>query len=167
MACVVDMSWGEPTRGALVVRDEAGEIVDVRVLRRRAAPDPERRTFYCSGHVWYDTLDLGRRHGWKTMGLVPPGDCLEAWSSIGGFDHGFDPRQRPYVKQFQGDDAARLADALERALGDPAQMAMLRIARDLARSGDGPLERPLSSGFLRDYIAFLRKGPFVFAWRDL
>jgi hypothetical protein len=51
-------------------------------------------------------------------------------------------------------------------------MAMLRIALNAAREEAYAAVaafrgRPLSSDFLRDFISFLRKGPFVFAWRGL
>ena len=171
MACVVEMSWGEPHRGILVERDGAGDITDVRVLRNRAAPDPERRTFYCSGQVWYDILDLGRKQGWRPIGTLPAEEARAAWAQEEKRDDGFEPRLRPYVKQFRIEDALGRAVALERALADPVEMAMLRIAL-----GSGRHEvfdrvtpgraRPLSSEVLRDFVTFLRKGPFVFAWRD-
>jgi hypothetical protein len=68
----------------------------------------------------------------------------------------------------QQDDARGLADALERALRDPAELAMLRVALEAvrpARDGAVAIAAPLSWAFLRDFIAFLRQGPFVFAWR--
>jgi hypothetical protein len=173
MACVVDMSWGDAQRGLLIERDESGEVTDVRILRMRSAPDPRRRSFYCSGQVWYDTLDLARKHGWRPAGTMPAEDAHDAWASKGGCDGTFEPRLRPYVKEVRAEDAAALADALTRALGDPVEMAMLRIALDAARDVRHPehmpaaAQRPLSSAFLRDFIVFLRKGPFVFAWRDL
>jgi hypothetical protein len=172
MACVVEMSWGEPQRGILIERDDGGEITDVRVLRRRAAPDPGRRTFHCSGQVWYDTLDLARKHGWRPSGAVPAAEAVDAWVKEAKPDPGFEPRLRPYVKQCRMEDALRLVDALERALGDPVELAMLRIALNAAREEAYAAVaafrgRPLSSDFLRDFISFLRKGPFVFAWRGL
>jgi hypothetical protein len=171
MAVVVEMSWGQPHRGVLIERDGAGEIAEVRVLRKRGAPDPERRSFYCSGQVWYDLLDLGRKHGWRPIGTVPADEALEAWDRQQSADNGFEPRLRPYLKQFRVEDALGLAVALERALADPVEMAMLRIALDSARHEmfadvAARMHRPLSSEFLRDFVAFLRKGPFVFAWRD-
>jgi hypothetical protein len=159
------MSWGQPHRGVLVERDGAGEIAAVRLLRRRDAPDPERRSFYCSGQVWYDLLDLGRKHGWRPLGSAPADEALQAWAREPGADNGFEPRLRPYLKQFRVEDALGLAVALERALADPVEMAMLRVTLGPASEATGPI-RPLSPEMLRDFIAFLRKGPFVFAWRD-
>ena len=174
MTCVVDMSWGEAQRGVIIQRDENGEVTDVRVLRMRGAPDPARRTFYCSGQVWYDTLDLARKHGWRQGPTVAGEEGREAWMKEGGCDGTFEPRLRPFVKQVTAAEAAALADALTRALGDPVEMAMLRIALDTTRDLrqvdqmiPAAAQRPLSSAFLRDFIVFLRKGPFVFSWRDL
>jgi hypothetical protein len=173
MACVVDMSWGAAHRGVMIRRGENGEVTDVRILRVRGTPDPDRRSFYCSGQVWYDTLDLARKHGWKPGRTLSAAEGMDAWMQAGGCDGTFEPRLRPYVKQVQAADAASLADALTRALGDPVEMAMLRIALGSTTEAFGPefvpavAARPLSSAFLRDFIVFLRKGPFVFAWRSL
>jgi hypothetical protein len=169
MLNVVEMSWGEPHSGLIVERDDDGAITNVRVLRSMHAPDPQRRTFYCSGQVWYDSLDLARKRGWRPAGTVPADESREAWARAGRFDSSFKPRLRPYVKQVSPQDAANLAHSLERALGDPVEMAMLRVRLNAQRVREPltPADRPLSSPFLRDFIAFLHRGPFVFAWRDL
>jgi hypothetical protein len=166
------MRWSKPRRGMIVQRNDDGEIVDVRLLRSRAADGAAVRSFECCGPVWYDTLDLARKYGWRPIGVLPAEEAVEAWASAGVFDDSFQPRLRPYVKQVRTQDAAALADALILALGDPVEMLMLRVAQSSAGSPceDDRLSsahRALSPEFLRDFIGFLRAGPFVFAWRDL
>jgi hypothetical protein len=151
--------------------DSRGSITDAGVQGKRKAPGLEERSFYCTGQVWYDMLDLARKHGWRPAGTIPAEEAREAWAREARPDVGFEPRLRPYVKQVRAEDAVALANALERALADPVEMAMLRIRLDSARHEvfDGLMTRtprPLSSELLRDFIAFVRKGPFVFAWCD-
>jgi hypothetical protein len=148
MACLVEMT-GDATFGA-----GAPRLAPARVL-------------YCRGEVWYDTLALGRKHGWRPRGTLPAEAARAAWARAGHFDGSFEPRLRPYLKEFPQDEALRLANALERALEDPAELAMLRIALDVAGAaagGDASRHPPLSWAFLREFITFLREGPFVFAW---
>jgi hypothetical protein len=174
MACVVDMSWGQARCYTVWERDETGVVTDVRVLRSRAAPDPERRSLYCSAQVWYEALALGRRHGWMPMGAVCPDEARDVWEHTRAFDDSYEPRLRPYVKQVHAADADGLAAALARALHDPVELALLRAALDAARArqerrdpAERGIGRPLSASFLWEFVAFLSKGPFVFAWRDV
>jgi hypothetical protein len=172
MPCVVDMHWSKPPRGMIVERDDTGEIVDVRLLRSRDGGYFPIRRLACSGQAWYEALDLARKHGWRSRGTKPAEEALEAWRRAGEFEPSFQPRLRPYVKQVAGQDARAIAAALERALGDPVEMAMLRVALNGTRSrrerGSAEADdRPLSPMFLCDFVEFLRLGPFVFAWRDL
>jgi hypothetical protein len=156
----------------LVERDDSGEIVDVRLLRARDGGYFPIRRLSCSGQAWYVSLDLARKYGWRSSGTQPAEEAFEAWRHAGGFEASFEPRLRPYVKQVSAQDAQAMADALERALADPVEMAMLRVALNGERSrrGRGSADaddRPLSPMFLWDFVEFLRSGPFVFAWRDL
>jgi hypothetical protein len=174
MGCVVDMSWGQAHRYIVWQRDETGVVTDVRVLRSRAAPDPERRALCCSAQVWYEALALGRRHGWMPMGAICPDEAREVWGQEQAFDDSYEPRLRPYVKQVHAADAEGLAAALARALHDPVELAILRTTLDASRIGKEQLDsaqrgigRPLAASFLWEFVAFLSKGPFLFAWRDV
>ena len=172
MPCVVDMHWSKPLRGMLIQRDDEGEIVDVRLLRTRDAGDGASRRLCCSGQAWYESLDLARKYGWRPGPTMPAEEAFEAWRRAGEFEPSFEPRLHPYVKQVSAQDARSMADALERALGNPAEMAMLRVALHGARSRRSAARadaenRLMSPMFLCDFVEFLRSGPFVFAWRDL
>jgi hypothetical protein len=166
------MHRSKPLRGMLIRRDDEGEIVDVRLLRTRDAADGAFGRLCCSGQAWYESLDLARKYGWRPAGTMPAEEAYEAWRRAGEFEPSFEPRLRPYVKQVSAQDARGMADALERALGNPAEMAMLRVALHGSRTRRGAVRadaenRLMSPMFLCDFVEFLRSGPFVFAWRDL
>src|SRR5687768_14901529 len=133
MAFVVDMSWGQVHRYIVWERDEVGAVTDVRVLRSREAPDPQRRVLYCGAQIWHDALALGRKHGWMPTGTICPQESREAWGREPAFDNSYEPRLRPHAKQVQADDAQGLAAALARAAQDPVELAILRVALDSAR----------------------------------
>ena len=73
------------------------------------------RYFRWTNPAWFDLLELAKEFGWVPMGTGPPRGTRKAeWrhgTSSGDLDYYGNEGQRVYAR-----DAARLADALERAL---------------------------------------------------
>ena len=93
----------------------------------------------CGGEVWRAVLALGRSYGWEPMGTEPADSSRVAWEKFGRFENDYKPDSWQYAKRFEAEDAARLADALEKAPTD---------------------------SFIAKLIVFLRKGAFEFAYDD-
>lgn len=170
---IVEMAWGRPTQAKVYAYGEDGGLVGMTVIRSREPSGPNRRRVYCTRELWYAVLALGRKSGWLPMGTVPAPRCNEEWQRRGRFDNGYDPDIWLYAKQLEAADTAELADALERALGDSGAGETMQFISALPRVAprvrDGGCERVherLSHAFLREFIAFLRKGPLELAWAD-
>ena len=170
MTHTVEMAWGRPWQGSVYEYADDGRLVGLTVFRSLEAPDPERRRFSCSSQAWHASLALGRKYGWLPMGTVPAARCIEGWAERGDFDNGYYPEEWAYAKQVRGTDAAALADALERALKDPAAAPIVQALRPARRctqaASDHAALEPSPQEFLRKFVAFLRMGPLVFAWAD-
>jgi hypothetical protein len=171
MAYIVDMFWGRGSGIAIYGYNKDGVFGPIGVAYDGEPPDPDRRTFCCHGDVWYDTLAIGRRHGWRGRGAIPAAESSAAWHQRGGFDASYEPEGRRLAKQVHGEDAAALAEALQRALDDPTAETALKgkpispvIREGMSAAEYVAANRPLSPEFLRDFVAFLRQGPFVFCW---
>lgn len=92
---------------------------------------------------------------------------------MGRFDDDYGPEEWQYAKQVQADDAAALAVALQRAIDEdalaPPHMqlpASVLLREGMTNDEYKAANKGLTSEFLQDFIAFLRKGQFVFAWDD-
>jgi hypothetical protein len=171
---IVEMAWGRPSRAIVYEYAEDGGLVGVTLVCSRQTPDPVRRRLCCSRELWYAVLALGRQYDWLPTGTAPAPRSVEAWEQRGWFDDGYDPDTWLYAKQLFAADAVELADALERALRDPAACARMRVVSTPLRAAQlvgpaqsDPIHDCLSAACLRELIAFLRKGPCVFAWADL
>ena len=172
MAFIVVMVWGRPHELVVEDIDNDGDAVYT-VVPNDGPPDPEWRRFSCHGSVWEQMLDFGRMHGWEPSGTLPSDRARKRWDELGKFDDSYKPSDWYYLKQVTGNDAAALADALERAIlaGETAASERASVRPTLIVEGMTQAEffaanRGLSEPFLRDFVAFLRKGPFNFAWDD-
>jgi hypothetical protein len=175
MAFIVEMTWGRPHQIIVYGLDDDGELYPENVIDCEGEPDPEYRFFSCRGEIWKHTLDLGFRYGWKPMGTVPAESSCRQWEKLGRFENNYQPEEWGYCKQFQVEDAASLADALQLYLrsvkaGDvdmerPTLPTLL--SSSVTRMEEFDLaNRNLSVEFLESFIKFLRRGPFTFAWDD-
>ena len=173
MVWIVEMGWGRPHQRMVYKLDEDGDLAPDYVIPSDQPPDPEYRYFSCHGSIWPRVLELGREHGWRPLGTTPSEQSKNAWEKLGRFEDDYRPEEWQYAKQFQADDVAALAAALQRAI-DEDWLTPLRMqlpASVLLRGGMTNDEykaanRGLTPEFLQDFIAFLRKGQFVFAWDD-
>lgn len=114
-------------------------------------------------------LQLGRDNGWTPLGTAP-------LNPIGSTpcDGTYEPGDWGSSKRMLAEDAVALADALERALSkvDRGELSLAGPSQPrLLRAGMTEQEfiaanRGLSPEFLRDFIAFLRRGTFWFNWDD-
>jgi hypothetical protein len=174
MAFIVEMFWGRPPQLIVEGLDDEGESFVKNVIQVEDPPDPEWRQFSCSGFVWRELLKLGEEYGWKPMGTVPHDSSKRDWQRLGNFKNDYEPRDFLFMKRFLTEDASALADALSRTLEDLQNGAVTLVARKnpvLLRSGMTQDEyhaanRGISAEFLKEFIAFLRKGTFGFAWDD-
>jgi len=131
--------------------------------------------FTCSGFTWEEVLKLGEENGWKPMGTVPPDKRGEEdWAKAGGFENTYKPEEWLYAKRALAEDAEGLANVLGKAL-EQVQTGTLAveaakqptlIREDMTAEEYMSANRGISSEFLKDFIGFLRKGTFVFAWDD-
>ena len=76
------------------------------------------------------------------MGTAPSESSRRAWEEFGRIENDYQPGDWQYCKQFLAEDAANLADALQKAMADGTDL------------------------HLENFIGFLRMGTFVFAWDD-
>ncbi len=131
--------------------------------------------FTCSAFTWEELLKPGEEHGWKSLGTVPPDKRGEEdWANAGGFENNYKSEEWLYAKQILAEDAERLAVALAKALeqieaGTFAVESFKHptlIREDMTAEEYASANRGISSEFLKDFIAYLRQGSFVFAWDD-
>lgn len=173
MAFIVEMCWGRSDGLLVYGLDADGELVPSHYIPSSTPPDPERREFNCHMFTWKNVLELGERAGWVPQGTIPTDSSRDVWAKLGRFESSYKPEEWQYAKQFRADDAASLADALQRVLDSGAGQEVMtsRPMPLLLRDGMSLEEiidanRNISPVFLRDFIAFIRKGCFVFAWDD-
>ena len=150
MAFIVEMSWITPP--------QHGER------------EPGWRSFSCSVWVWEQALELGRKAGWRPLNTIPSESSHEAWTRHGQFDSSYEPNEWQYCKQFQSVDAAALADSLQKVLDSRTPLPLRKgpslISDGMTDEGFIAANRGVSERFLREFIAFLRQGPFDFAYDD-
>ena len=98
---------------------------------------------------WWHLLNLAREHGWSPRGTEPPGDAAPGWD--GNYFH----NEGQWVT---ADDAAALADALERLLTDPNREAVAAsLASRMSQAvADSTEPSPDPSDVLRYPLAFIR-----------
>lgn len=173
MAFIVEMVWGRPDKLVVYGLDADGELVPSHTLPSGFPPDLERRAFSCHYNTWQKVLDIGRKAGWKPLGTIPTSASQEAWQKLGRFENNYEPEEWQYAKHFQTKDAEALADALERLVdsgevaeseGDSQRPFLIRngmTEEELAQANRG-----ISPEFFHEFIVFLRKGCFDFAFDD-
>lgn len=135
---------------------------------------PGHETWSCSGDVWDRLLALARQFGWNPQGTAPEAySGLRAKDYLDHFKPDYRPQEWQHCKVVQSEDAAALADALDRASAalrrgevamDHRPGAVLfrdgMTAEELARANAGPLS------LIEPFARFARSGAFAFAWDD-
>src|SRR5262245_55203115 len=124
MAYTVEMIWGKSQYTVIMGLDADGELCPKTVIGPEGEPDPERRYYRYGGAQWKRALDLGIQHGWRPMGTVPSESSRSAWEEFGRFENDYQPSDWQYCKQFLAEDAANLADALQRAMADEPELQL-------------------------------------------
>ena len=175
MAFTVEMFWGKPTTFVHYELGSEGEEVPVSVSE---VPLPEgqepHRFFSCHARTWENALALGKKFGWKPMGTVPADEERGNWEKLGSFKNNYEPGDWVYIKRVLAEDAASLADALSTV------HLLLKEGAVVVEEGHRPAllkwhmtpeefeknNRGITTEFLEEFIAFLRKGTFEFTYDD-
>ena len=162
---VVEMFWGRPHEIIELGDDGSGELVPVAVRPTGHPPDPERRTFLLHDQPWRVFQALAREHGWQPAGTGP----CDGWTGEQATDTDYTPHSWR-CKQVTGADAAAWATALERAVPMLTQLEIdakpVTIVPALGVEGMRQALRGPSQPLAREFITFLRRGPFKFLWDD-
>ncbi len=174
MAFIVEMLAGRAPSIIVEGIDEYGQRCVDRVITVEDPPDPEWRTFSCAAWLWEEIQKLAKEHGWHPLGTVPRDVSDGRWDTAGEFKHSYEPGDWGYVKLVLAEDAAAWADALERfadrvEAGEVTVLAKshcLLIREGMTEEELEAANRDMSLEFLRELIAFLRRGGFRFAWDD-
>jgi hypothetical protein len=169
----VEMFFGAPPGATVYESNEDGDLVPLRFIPN-PNPDPEWREFDCHGSVWDRLLKIGEENGWQPMGTLPENPNSEHWGNMGEDKHNYTPIDYLRVKIFLAEDASALADALERFLNKLSSGEAVLNATDkplllkdgMTKEGFFAANRDLSPQLFEEFIAFLRKGKFGFAWDD-
>lgn len=174
MPFLVTLLWGQPPALTVYGMDGQGEMVLARSVPNPAATADYRR-MSCRLAVWEAMLSLGRQNGWAPAGTsLDQADpsLLDGSTPLAVPD--YVPESGPLYKRVLAKDAAAWARSLELALRQvEAGELQLNVKPGpvLLRPGspDASLAaaRPPDAAFLRDFIAFLRKGTFLFFIDDL
>lgn len=172
MAFIVEMLWGKPNSITVMGFNEDRELVPKYTIPSDTF-DPERREFSCHGDVWDDLIKFGKAYGWEPMGTRPSPNSEEYWEKNGGYEENYKPDDG-FTKMVTGEDALNWARALEKVLGGlengtlkPEEKHMPVLIREGMTKEEYDLANcPFGEKLLRDFITFLRKGPFMFAWDD-
>ncbi len=190
---IVAMCWGRPSEIVVYDLDDNGELVPARTIKN-GEPDPERRWFTCRIEVWRTLQDVAKEHGWVPEGtsLSPKAerwDTVNAELANRGIlssasaaarhsrlqraklDVGYEPEEWAYAKLVSHADAAAMADALDRSLAEATWDEEERrivgptyIREVMTREEFIAANRAPSAPLVREFVAFLRRGPFKFAW---
>jgi hypothetical protein len=119
-------------------------------------------TFHFSGSGWTFILNLANRYGWKGMGTARP----RKWGLFKQWPGWYDSNDGQFVKT---EDAAHLADTLEKARLDPnldgqAEQVFKDIKTMLEQTLGQPIPLDTSIAMdkqhLADFIRFCREGEF-------
>lgn len=153
------------------------------IVEMWGAPAPEKledksknRSFSCHANVWGNFLKLGQDHGWKPAGTLPHPSTMANYIEHGKFDSAsYEPEEYSYAKMVLSKDAAEWANALERALKDtPSVQALgkdekhqpVLLRDDMTEDELIDANRDTNTRHISEFISFLRKGGFGFAWDD-
>jgi len=134
--------------------------------------EPDTSHFDCSAWQWDHILDLGKKFGWKPQGTVF-GD-FHSKQEISSTRENYRPDEWAYCKKFLTEDRLALADALQRCIDssqrDPADLKQRGpkfVTESMSSMGDyNQFNGDLSISFFQDFILFLRKKDFIFAYDD-
>ena len=167
MAYIVEMFNGKSNRQEIMGLNSDGDLY-IEKLIIEGEPTPDFREFSCSGNNWNKALELGRKMGWiptgsvfeKTLDLPEPQTSDYEPSSWGDDD----------LKVFLAKDASALADVLAKTIeimkdfqlkeyGKPSTIILNSTMNETAYKN---INRNLNEEFLSDFVAFLRKGKFLF-----
>ena len=152
MSFVVEMFNGVPHFTEIMDLNADGEWFVAEVIKYETI-DPEYRTFSCCVSNWEKALKLGEEMGWKPIGTILKKTLNTEKPVISDYE----PSTWDYVKIFREEDALSFASALEKSLNKKAKKN---------KKHDTDENKPLSRGFLKEFISFLKKGKFGFAYDD-
>ena len=150
-------------------------IVEMWGIPRKQEPGDkyDNRCFKCHGNFWDAVSKLGRENGWQPMGTLPSDpDILQKFIEWGSFNPDYEPDDYARSKLVLAKDANAWAAALEKALNIDAQAKfesekLPALLRDEMTEEDFlKANRGISKEHIQDFISFLKKGGFGFAWDD-
>jgi hypothetical protein len=159
------MFWGRPHEIIILGDDGQGEMVPIGTRPTGHPPDPERRALFMHQQAWRVFQALAREYGWEPAGTVR----CEGWTGEQADEPSYEPHSWR-CKRVTRADAAAWARALERALpvlaSDETESTPVTIVPSLGVDGQRQARRGVSQPLAREFIAFLRRGPFSFLWDD-
>jgi len=117
-------------------------------------------------------LKLGRENGWQPMGTIPEDSgSLEKYIQLGKFDSSYEPNDYSYSTMVLAQDAQAWATALEKALNTvgteelKSEKYWSPLLRDDMTADDFiAANRGLTKKHVQEFIEFLQRGGFGFAW---
>ena len=147
------------------------------VLRWGIPNDKERRRFTCGRDIWDALQVLGKEYGWTPKGTQLPTDPFEAerWiKNSSAYEGEYKPDDPEYPKQISAEDANNWANALNLAMpeievvgGSPAKSFVANVISDNVSDEEWVKNcRGVSPEIIKEFIDFLRKGPFLFSYYD-
>lgn len=122
--------------------------------------------FYLGSDEWEKLLTLGMRYGWEPAGTLPSNLVGEEGETGQSVCQTAEPWSGTYsthdLQEVSAEDAAALADALERALSNTPD---LPLAPESFPHDVDDVERLLTYGRarIRDFVAYCRAGFFLLA----
>lgn len=129
----------------------------------------DNRHFECGATFWDTAVSLGRENGWKPMGTIP--SDADPYNP-GPLAMDYEPGSYGASTMVLADDAKAWADALERAIQfekpvnlEKKQQPIL-ITDEMTAEEFERINKGVSPEGLKEFIAFLRRGGFGFAWDD-
>lgn len=131
--------------------------------------------FDCSGSPWPWLMALGVRYGWTSKGTVFAGGFGTPQSAWHEQKQDYQPVDWLCAKVFFADAAAGLAAALERTLPDlragkvdlaSSKPSCTLFQEDMTEEALLRLNAPVALELVEEFIDFLRRGEFHFAYDD-
>ena len=134
----------------------------------------KNRFFQCHASFWKEVLRLGRENGWQPMGTLPADQfSLKMCIKHGKVDASYEPDEHAFAKAVVAKDASAWAAALEKALNtvgvekSESEKNWPKLLRDDMTQDDFiAANRGLTKEHIQEFIGFLKKGEFGFAWDD-
>jgi hypothetical protein len=183
MVCIIEMAWagrGYPWHETILHPSEDG--TDPIRVTLHSYPGRDTRFYQLRDNAWEDFFELGLRHSWRPEGAYRIPEGAYKRNPIREFVHlpgislidSYRPWDWGSPTLITGADAYAWAEALELALWKlkhgilnyEFKTGPILLGESMTPDDYIQANRPTNQKLLRDFIDFLRKGPFLYAWDD-